>query len=105
MPKRPRSVNGEGGEIKIVWRRGQLAEALVHMGEFSTAKQVLVGEELAPGSRHTLDMLRDKSWKPRHPRTPPALANLEPQVSFSLDGDLLSRNLRSAKRVQEDHRA
>ena len=82
-----------------VERRAARAEALVHMGDvFSQAR--VGGEELAPGSRHTLDMLRDGSKRPRHPRVPipPALANVEPQVRFALDGDLLSRNLWSAKR-------
>ena len=37
-----------------VERRAALAEALVHMGELSSARQALEGEELAPGSRHTI---------------------------------------------------
>ena len=44
-----------------VERRAARAEALVHMGELSSAKQALEGEELAPGSRHTLD----ESKRPR----------------------------------------
>ena len=57
-----------------VERRATRAEALVHMKRWRERNWFQ--------GRHTLD----------------ALANLEPQVGFSLDGDLLSRNLRLAKR-------
>ena len=70
------------------------------MGELSSARQALEGAEVAPGSRATLDLLRDESKRPRSARVPipPALANLEPRVPFLLDEDLFARNLRSAKR-------
>ena len=70
------------------------------MGEMSSARQVLEGAELAPGSRHTLNTLQDQSRRPRDARVPipPPLANLRPRVPFALDGDMLARNLRSAKR-------
>ena len=83
-------------------RRAERAEALVHMGELSSARQALEGAELAPGSRHTLDMLQDEAKRPRQPRVPipPAFANLEPQVGFPLDGDRLIRNLRSERKCR-----
>ena len=70
------------------------------LGELSSARQALEGAELAPGSRHTLNTLQDQSKRPREARVPipPPLANLRPQVPFALDGDMLARNFRSAKR-------
>ena len=79
--------------------RAARAEVLVHMGELFSARQV-EGAELAPGSRHTLDTLQDQTKRPREARVPipPPLANLRPRMPFALDGDILARNLRSAKR-------
>ena len=67
-------------------RRAARAEALVRMGELSSARQALEGADLGPGTRHTLDMQRDESRRPRHPRVPipPALANLQPQLGLSI---------------------
>ena len=80
--------------------RAARAEVLVHMEELSSARQALEGAELAPGSRHTLNMLQDESKRPRNARVPipPPLGNLRPRVPFPLDRDRLARNLRSAKR-------
>ena len=53
-----------GDDIKS---RAIRAEALVHVGELSSARQVLEGAQLAPGSQQTLEMLRDQSKRPREP--------------------------------------
>ena len=46
------------------------AEALVHMGEFSSARQALEGSALAPGSEATLNALRDPLTRLLVPRDP-----------------------------------
>ena len=86
-----------GDDIKS---RAIRAEALVHLGELFPARQALEGAHLAPGSQQTLDMLRDQSKRPGEPRipVPPDLVNHHPRSLFNLDGSMLLRNLRSAKR-------
>ena len=80
--------------------RAARAEVLVHMGELSSTRQALEGAELALGSRLTLNTLQDQSKETLRctGAHPPPLANLRPRVPFALDGDMLARNLRSAKR-------
>ena len=76
------------------------AEALVHMGELSSARQVLESSALAPGSETTLNALRDPLKRPPVPRDPMPrhLAHPEGRVLFNLDETKFARNLRSAKR-------
>ena len=76
------------------------AEAVVHLGELSSARQVLEGAQLAPGSRQMLQKLTDQSKRPREARVPvpPEVGNHRPQSHFNLDGDWFLRNLRSARR-------
>ena len=61
------------------------AEALVHMGDFSSARQALEGSALAPGSEATLNALRDPLKRPpvRRDPTPRHLAHPEGKVLFS----------------------
>ena len=70
------------------------AEALVHLGELSSAQQVLEGAQLAPGFRQTLQKLSDQSKRPREARVPgpPEVVNHRPDSQFNLG------NLRSARR-------
>ena len=73
------------------------AEALVHLGELSAARQALEGAEVAPGSVETLDALRKRPAMPREV-CPPELIRHRPEVLFVRDEDHLHKNLRSAKR-------
>ena len=73
------------------------AEALVHLGELSAARQALEGAEVVPGSIETLNELRKRPSVPREV-CPPELIRHRPAVLFALDDDNLSKNLRSAKR-------
>ena len=63
--RRRRSRRGEND----LGRRVDRAEALVHMGELSSARQALEGASLAPGSEDTLQALRDPAKRPQEPRT------------------------------------
>ena len=76
------------------------AEALVHMGELSSARQALEGSAIAPGSEATLNALRDPLKRPPVPRDPMPrhFAHPEGRVLFNLDETKFARNLRSAKR-------
>ena len=60
------------------------AEALVHMGEFSSARQALEGSAFAPGSEATLNVLWDPLKRPPVPRDPMPrhLAHPEGRVLF-----------------------
>ena len=94
--RRRRSRRGENDLGRLVDR----AEALVHMGELSSARQALEGASLAPGSEDTLQALRDPAKRPQEPRTPLPrhLAHPEPGTQFTMDRDRFARNLRSARR-------
>ena len=73
------------------------AEALVHLGELSAARQALEGAEVAPGSVETLDALRKRPAVPREVCLPELIRH-RPEVLSALDEDHLNKNLRSAKR-------
>ena len=73
------------------------AEALVHLGELSSARQALEGADLAPGNEETLNALRRRPAMPRD-AIPPELTRHVPEVLFTLDEGQLFKNLRSAKR-------
>ena len=68
-------------------KRVSRVEALVHIGEVSSVRQALEGSSLAPGVEATLNVLRDPTKRPRHPRTPlpRELSSPEPQALFNLD--------------------
>ena len=76
------------------------AELLCHLGELSSARQALEGATLAPGNSDTLDQLKDPTRRPPRPREPMPhnVVNHVPGRVFELDEQLLSRNLRSARR-------
>ena len=94
--RRRRSHRGEND----LGRRVDRAEALVHMGELSSARQAVEGASLAPVSEDTVQALRDPAKRPQEPRTPLPrhLAHPEPGTQFSMDRDRFARNLRSARR-------
>ena len=72
------------------------AEALVHMGELSSARQALEGASLAPGTDDTLVALRRAAVV--RDAIPEHLIRSAPEVPFALDEAQLNKNLRSAKR-------
>ena len=55
---------------------------------------------MAPGTRDTLQELKDETKRPPLPRgpLPPEILNCSPRVSFSLDSGKFLKNVRSAKR-------
>ena len=67
-----------------VQKRAVRAEMKVALGELSSARQALKGEEVAPGTRETLRMLTDESKRPRQLRDPipPEIMGHIPQVPF-----------------------
>ena len=83
-----------------VQKRADRAELKVAFGELSSARQALEEEEIAPGTRATLQQLIDESKRP--PRlmdpVPPEIMSHTPRVPFSLDSDKFLKNVRSAKR-------
>ena len=98
-------VRGDWGSLIMASRECSTQAAIVRRRRSrrtgdNLEHKALEGAELAPGSRHTLNTLQDQTKRPREARVPipPPLANLRPQVPFELDGDILARNLRSAKR-------
>ena len=78
-------------------RRVERADQLVHLGELSSARQVLESVELAPGTAETLRLLRARPATPRDPLPEDILGHL-PDVEFQLDSDRFKRSVRSAKR-------
>ena len=81
-------------------RRVDRVDALVHMGELSSARQALEGATFALGTEATLNALRDPAKRPPEPRAPlpRELVNHEPRALFNLDEVQFGRNLRFAKR-------
>ena len=70
------------------------------MGELSAALQALEGATVAPGTRDTLNALQDPERRPpvlRDP-IPPDILHAVPAEQFSLDFDVFTRNIRSARR-------
>ena len=67
-------------------------------GELSEGRQALEGAEVAPGTRETVDALRER--RPTEPRDPlpDRVANHVPDSPVSLDSDLFARTLRSSRR-------
>ena len=67
--------------------RAARAEALVHMGELSAARQALGGAAVAPGTRDTLNALQDPERRPPV-LLPPDILHAGPVEQFSLDFDV-----------------
>ena len=67
-------------------------------GELSAGRQALEGAEVAPGTRETVDALRDR--RPTEPRDPlpGRVANHVLDSPVSLDSDLFARTVRSSRR-------
>ena len=68
-------------------RRAARALSLVQMGELSSGRQALEGASLAPGTRRTLEALRDPIRRPPVPRDPlpHRVVGHMPDVRFSLE--------------------
>ena len=83
-----------------VERRVRRAEQLVHLGELSSARQILEGSEVAPETRATLDKLKDRQRRPPQPREalPREIKEFQPIIPCDLDEKLFGRNLRSSRR-------
>ena len=83
-----------------VERRAARAVRFVQMGELSAGRQALEGAEVAPGTRRTLDKLRDPVRRPPEPREPlpQAVSSARPAQAFILDDDLFLQNLRTSRR-------
>ena len=76
-------------------RRAARALSLVQVGELSSGRQAL-----EPGTRQTLEALRDPIRRPPVPRDPlpPAVMGHVPDESFSLEEHRFAANLRSSRR-------
>ena len=81
-------------------RRAARALSLVQMGELSSGRQALEGASLAPGTRQTLEALRDPIRRPLVPRDllPHTVVGHMPDVRFSLEEHRFAANLRSSGR-------
>ena len=80
--------------------RAARAEALVQMGELSSARQALEGATVAPGNEETRAALQNPERRPpclRDP-IPPDILNAAPVEPLVLDAEDFARNMRSAKR-------
>ena len=93
VPRRRSRRQGQDGAI----RRAERAHQLVHLGELSSARQVLESAELAPGTPKTLRQLRARPAQPRDPLLDDIVGHVL-DVEFQLDPDWFKRNARSAKR-------
>ena len=77
-----RRRRNQGEELE---RRVSRAQALVHLGELSSARQALEGAAVTPGSQETLSALSDPSKRPpllRDP-LPEEVANHFPRIPFA----------------------
>ena len=76
-----RRRQNQGDDVQT---RACRAEVKVALGELSSARQVLEGEEVAPRKREILRMLTDESNRPRQLRNPilPEIAGHTPPVPF-----------------------
>ena len=81
-------------------RRVSRGQALVHLGELSSARQALEGAAEARGSQQTLSALSDPSKRPPLLRDllPEEVANHVPRIPLDLDEDRFGKNLRSPRR-------
>ena len=93
---RCRRIRRAGSDIGV---RDARAEALVQVGELSSARQALEGAELAPGNRATLGALRDPDRRPSTQRDllPPQWVNFQPATLFELDKVRFLKNPRSSR--------
>ena len=95
VPRRRRRQQGDD-----LQKRAVRAELKVALGELSSARQALEGEEVGPRTRETLRSLTDESERPPCLRDPIPLEisdNSQP-IPFVLDPDKFLKNVRSAKK-------
>ena len=76
------------------------AEALVHMGELSAARQASEGAAVAPGNRETQNALQNPARRPPVLRDPILvdILHVAPPEKCSLDFDAFTQNIRNARR-------
>ena len=81
-------------------RRAARANALVHLGEVSAARQALVSDALAPGDATTLRELTDPARRPQQPHEAiePEALQYQPREPIALNRNRLVTNLRGARR-------
>ena len=85
--------------------RAARAEALVQMGELSSARRALEGAAIAPGNEATRAALSNPLRRPpvlRDP-IPDDILNVVPRRQFVLDPEEFARNVRSARRAFAAH--
>ena len=93
-----RRRRGQGDDVQ---KRAARDELKVALGELSSARQALEGEEVAPGTRETLQQLTDESKRPPRLRdaVPPEIMRHTPRVPFAKESHkFFLKNVRSAKR-------
>ena len=87
-----------GFTITMIWRNvWQEWNCCVTCGNYLQLMKHWKGATVAPGNSATLDQLKDPTRRPRDP-LPHELFSHIPGRPFELDEQLLSRNLRSARR-------
>ena len=76
------------------------AQAYIELGEVSSARQALVGGEIAPGNGATLQQLRDPTRRLQHPREalPPEVQQFVPVLPLAFPKERFVRNLRGSRR-------
>ena len=76
------------------------AIGLANVGELSNARQAPEGDAVAPGNERTWKLLTDENRRPRSVREPlnRRIVSQDPSVPVDVDGDLLAKNLRTARR-------
>jgi hypothetical protein len=89
-------LQGQGDEQDLE-RRGERANSLVHLGELSAARRIMVSEGLAPGSADTLRQLRARPQEP-YCELSDDVKHFVPDVAFALSRPLLTSNLKRARR-------
>ena len=80
--------------------RARRAFHMIQLGEVSAGRQALEGASLATGDERTLKALKDPARRPPLPRDPVPhdIAQFEPGECFSLDQELFSKNVRTARK-------
>ena len=82
MPRGPADGIGASDDLE---RRESRAQALVHLGELSSARQALEGAAVAPGSQETWSAFSDPLKTLLRDPLPEEVANHVPRTPFDLD--------------------
>ena len=81
-------------------RRAARAEALVVLGELSSARQALEAAELAPGNTFTLEYLQNTERRPDKlcSLMPASILDFSPSSALDLDKQRFIKNLRGSRK-------